>query len=351
MPDMNAATEGGATPAPERGRIRRPAPAGAASGCRRSPAFVLWSFTATTFLSALLLFSVQPMFAKMVLPVLGGSPSVWAVAVFFFQAALLAGYCYAHLLIARALHAADGRDPSGRVPAGVSGTAHRAARGLERAADGRALSVADRAVHGGDRPAVPRRVGQCSAAAGLVRPHRPSARARSLFPVRGEQPGQPDRAAGLSLHPRAGVRAARAQPAVDAGLRCCWWRRWRWSSWSCAPARASWAARRRRLGRLGRGRSRCRRGRPAEVDGSPGLDRPGAGALGAAHGLHHPCDDRRRLRAAAVGAAALALPAHLRAGVPRQAADPAHGAAVSCIWPPWPSPCSRCRRPSTRPGS
>ncbi len=56
-------------------------------------------FTATTFLSAVLLFSVQPMFAKMVLPVLGGSPSVWAVAMLFFQAALLAGYCYAHALI------------------------------------------------------------------------------------------------------------------------------------------------------------------------------------------------------------------------------------------------------------
>jgi hypothetical protein len=55
-------------------------------------------FTATTFLSALLLFSVQPLFAKMVLPVLGGSPSVWAVAMCFFQAALLAGYCYAHLI-------------------------------------------------------------------------------------------------------------------------------------------------------------------------------------------------------------------------------------------------------------
>ncbi len=67
-----------------------------------NPPFVLWSYTATTFLSALLLFSVQPMFAKMVLPVLGGSPSVWAVAIFFFQAALLAGYCYAHLIIARA---------------------------------------------------------------------------------------------------------------------------------------------------------------------------------------------------------------------------------------------------------
>jgi hypothetical protein len=35
----------------------------------------------------------------MVLPVLGGAPSVWAVAMLFFQAALLAGYCYAHLLL------------------------------------------------------------------------------------------------------------------------------------------------------------------------------------------------------------------------------------------------------------
>ena len=60
---------------------------------------LLWTYTLTTFLSALLLFSIQPMFAKMVLPVLGGSPSVWAVAIFFFQGALLAGYCYAHYLI------------------------------------------------------------------------------------------------------------------------------------------------------------------------------------------------------------------------------------------------------------
>ena len=56
------------------------------------------AFTATTFLSAVLLFSIQPLFAKMVLPVLGGAPSVWAMAVCFFQLALLAGYCYAHLL-------------------------------------------------------------------------------------------------------------------------------------------------------------------------------------------------------------------------------------------------------------
>ncbi|MBX9591083.1 MAG: fused MFS/spermidine synthase [Hyphomonadaceae bacterium] len=68
---------------------------------RNAPA-MMWVFTVTTFLSALLLFAIQPMFAKMVLPVLGGSPSVWSVSVFFFQAALLAGYIYAHLLINKA---------------------------------------------------------------------------------------------------------------------------------------------------------------------------------------------------------------------------------------------------------
>src|SRR5262245_27928795 len=68
---------------------------------KNAPA-MMWVFTVTTFLSALLLFAIQPMFAKMVLPILGGSPSVWSVSVFFFQMALLAGYCYAHLLINKA---------------------------------------------------------------------------------------------------------------------------------------------------------------------------------------------------------------------------------------------------------
>lgn len=58
----------------------------------------LFVFAGTLLMSASLLFSVQPLFAKMVLPHLGGSPSVWAVAMCFFQAALLAGYCYAHAL-------------------------------------------------------------------------------------------------------------------------------------------------------------------------------------------------------------------------------------------------------------
>ena len=54
---------------------------------------------ASSFLSAFLLFSVEPLFAKMVLPILGGSPSVWAVALLFFQAALLTGYGYAYVLM------------------------------------------------------------------------------------------------------------------------------------------------------------------------------------------------------------------------------------------------------------
>ena len=47
--------------------------------------------------SATLLFLVQPMFAKMVLPSLGGTPAVWNTCMVFYQAMLLAGYLYAHL--------------------------------------------------------------------------------------------------------------------------------------------------------------------------------------------------------------------------------------------------------------
>jgi spermidine synthase len=55
-------------------------------------------FSITLFLSAVLLFVVQPFFGKMVLPVLGGAPAVWNTALMFFQGMLLAGYLYAHLL-------------------------------------------------------------------------------------------------------------------------------------------------------------------------------------------------------------------------------------------------------------
>ena len=56
-------------------------------------------YTAAIFVSALLLFSVQPLFTKMVLPRLGGSPAVWSVAMVFFQSLLLGGYAYAHYLM------------------------------------------------------------------------------------------------------------------------------------------------------------------------------------------------------------------------------------------------------------
>ena len=60
---------------------------------------VLTVYTSAIFVSALLLFSVQPLFTKMVLPRLGGSPAVWSVAMVFFQSLLLGGYAYAHYLM------------------------------------------------------------------------------------------------------------------------------------------------------------------------------------------------------------------------------------------------------------
>jgi spermidine synthase len=53
-------------------------------------------FAFTLFVSAALLFLVQPMIARMILPALGGTPAVWNTCMVFFQAALLAGYAYAH---------------------------------------------------------------------------------------------------------------------------------------------------------------------------------------------------------------------------------------------------------------
>ena len=56
-------------------------------------------FALTLLVSATLLFLIEPMFAKMVLPRLGGSPAVWNTCMVFYQAVLLAGYLYAHLTI------------------------------------------------------------------------------------------------------------------------------------------------------------------------------------------------------------------------------------------------------------
>ncbi len=58
-------------------------------------------FAVTLFVSAFLLFLVQPMIGKMILPKLGGTPQVWNTCMLFFQTALLAGYAYTHNLSTR----------------------------------------------------------------------------------------------------------------------------------------------------------------------------------------------------------------------------------------------------------
>ncbi len=55
-------------------------------------------FAATLFVSAVLMFAVQPMFGKLLLPLLGGSPSVWNTCMVFYQTLLFGGYAYAHYL-------------------------------------------------------------------------------------------------------------------------------------------------------------------------------------------------------------------------------------------------------------
>ncbi|OYU53039.1 MAG: hypothetical protein CFE27_03095 [Alphaproteobacteria bacterium PA1] len=72
-----------------------PAPQPAPSPLMKS---VSWLYPATTFLSAALLFTLQPLFAKMLTPMMGGTPAVWNTALVFYQGALLIGYLYAHLI-------------------------------------------------------------------------------------------------------------------------------------------------------------------------------------------------------------------------------------------------------------
>ena len=71
-------------------------------------------YAATIFVSAFLLFQVQPVIAKMILPWFGGSSAVWSTCMLFFQTVLLLGYLYAHWLHAH-VGAAAGRPGCTRV--------------------------------------------------------------------------------------------------------------------------------------------------------------------------------------------------------------------------------------------
>ena len=56
-------------------------------------------FALTIFLSAFLLFQVQPVIGKYILPWFGSTPGVWTTCLLFFQIMLLAGYAYAHFIV------------------------------------------------------------------------------------------------------------------------------------------------------------------------------------------------------------------------------------------------------------
>lgn len=79
----------------------QPQPAGTPLGGRPRLLAAAVLFSCTSLTGAGLLFLVQPMVAKLVLPLFGGSPSVWNTSNLFFQISLLAGYVLTHLSIRR----------------------------------------------------------------------------------------------------------------------------------------------------------------------------------------------------------------------------------------------------------
>ena len=80
----------------EKKKCRR-RPSSARPSPRRPPRWPGLAFAATILLSAFLLFQVQPLISKFILPWFGGCPAVWTTCMLFFQVVLFAGYSYAHL--------------------------------------------------------------------------------------------------------------------------------------------------------------------------------------------------------------------------------------------------------------
>ncbi len=85
-------------------------------------------YGAVIFFSAFLLFQVQPLITKIILPWFGGVAAVWTVCLVFFQVMLLLGYCYAHVLTSRV-----SVPTQGRIHAALSGSERdRAAHSSEK---------------------------------------------------------------------------------------------------------------------------------------------------------------------------------------------------------------------------
>src|SRR5580704_4524152 len=78
-----------------------PAPTPTANVAPDGSQGLVWIYSLTIFLSAFLLFQLQPLIAKFILPWFGGMPSVWTTCMLFFQMLLFGGYAYAHLTTSR----------------------------------------------------------------------------------------------------------------------------------------------------------------------------------------------------------------------------------------------------------
>ena len=245
----------------------------------------------------------------MVLPVLGGSPAVWSIALVFFQALLLAGYCYAHLLA---------RYASTRRGAGAASRAHARRRvepadghsgRLDERAGGRRGVLAARPLRRLGRAAVLRPRRQRAPAAGLVLALGSSARRRPVFPLRRLECRLVHGPRRLSARGRAPVPDAGADRRLVHGLcRARGPHRRLRSSRRRAPAAARDGSRRRRDGRH----------RAGAVAGAGRLGRPRLCSVRPSRRRHGPHLDRHRRGAAAMGRAAGAVPAHLRPRLPRQ---------------------------------
>ena len=68
---------------------------------KKSPGLPVWLYSGSIFLSAFLLFQVQPILAKLILPWFGGAAAVWVISLAFYQVTYLLGNLYAYILIQR----------------------------------------------------------------------------------------------------------------------------------------------------------------------------------------------------------------------------------------------------------
>src|SRR5260370_22205800 len=63
----------------------------------RAAGYSIWAFAGAILVGAFLLFQVQPLICKLILPRFGGGPPVWTTCMLFFQSLLFCGYAYSHI--------------------------------------------------------------------------------------------------------------------------------------------------------------------------------------------------------------------------------------------------------------